>query len=81
MYIRITRSQCVPSLCDQVLTVAEQTNPALQRLPGFRSSYWGVDRGTGAMVAVSIWDTQEHTAFSREALIFSCCRRRRGSGR
>ena len=69
MYIRVTRSQCIPSQCDEVLAVAERTNPALQRLPGFRSSYWGVDRSTGAMIAISVWDTQEHAEFSREALI------------
>jgi hypothetical protein len=69
MYVRVTRSQCAPGLCDLVLVVAEQTNPALQRLPGFRSSFWGVDRETGALIAASIWDTQAHAAFSREALI------------
>src|SRR5690349_16768105 len=69
MYIRVTRSQSMPSQCDAVLAVAERTNPALQRLPGFRSSYWGVDRSTRAMIAISVWDTREHADFSREALI------------
>ena len=69
MYIRISRSRCNPSLCDEVLAVAEQTNPALRQLPGFQSSYWGVDRTSGAMVAVSTWDTGEHANFPRDALI------------
>ena len=69
MYIRISRSHCNPSQCDEVLAIAEQTNPALRQLPGFQSSYWGVDRATGAMIAVSTWDTKEHASFSRDALI------------
>jgi hypothetical protein len=69
MYIRISRSRCNPSQCDEVLTVAKQTNPALSQLPGFQTSYWGVDRASGAMIAVSSWDTREHADFSRDALI------------
>ena len=69
MYIRISRSRCNPSQCDEVLAVAEQTNPALRQLPGFQNSYWGVDRARGAMIAVSTWDTREHADFSRDALI------------
>jgi len=69
MYIRLSRLSCDPSECDAVLTGAEQTNPALRNLPGLQSSYWGVDRATGAMIAVSIWDTREHASFSREDLV------------
>ena len=69
MYIRISHARCDPRQCDEVLAVAEQTNPALRRLPGFQSSYWGVDRATGALVAVSTWDTREHAGFSRDAVI------------
>ena len=69
MYVRITRARCDPSQCNEALAVAEQTNPALRQLPGFQSSYWGVDRATGAMVAVSTWDSSEHAGFSRDALI------------
>jgi heme-degrading monooxygenase HmoA len=69
MYVRISRARCDPSQCDAVVAVAEQTNPALRRLPGFQSSYWGVDRANGELVAVSTWDTRDHAGFSREALI------------
>lgn len=74
MYIRISHARCAPSQCDDVLAVAEQTNSALRRLPGFQSSYWGVDRATGAMVAVSTWDTKEHAGFSRDAVISAAAR-------
>ena len=40
-------------------------------LPGCQSSYWGVDRAGDLGVAVSTWDTREHAAFSRDALLQS----------
>ena len=68
MYVRISRARCDPSKCDEVLAAAEQVNPALRQLPGFRDSYWGVDRASGVLVAVSTWDTRDHASFSRDAL-------------
>jgi heme-degrading monooxygenase HmoA len=69
MYIRLSRLFCDPGQCDEVLRGAEQTNGALRNLPGLQSSYWGVDRATGSMIAVSVWDTPEHASFSRDDLI------------
>lgn len=69
MYVRTSRAHCDPSECDQVLAGAERMNPSLSQLPGFRSSYWGVDRDKGAFIAVSTWDTREHASFSRDALL------------
>ena len=69
MYIRLSRLSCDPSQCDAVLATAEQTNTALRTLPGLQSSYWGVDRATGAMIALSVWDTRQHASFSRDDLI------------
>ena len=69
MYVRTSRAHCDPSECDEVLASAQRVNPVLSQLPGFQSSYWGVDRASGAMIAVSTWDTREHADFSRDALI------------
>jgi heme-degrading monooxygenase HmoA len=69
MYVRMSRARCDPSKCDEVLAAAEDVNPSLRQLPGFQSSYWAVDRASGAMIATSIWDTKEHASFSREALV------------
>jgi hypothetical protein len=69
MYVRTSRAHCDPSECDEVLASAQRTNPALRQLPGFQSSYWGVDRLKGALIAVSIWDTREHASFARDALL------------
>lgn len=68
MYVRISRSRCDPSKCDEVLAAAADVNPALRQLPGFQSSYWAVDRGSGAMVAVSTCDTRDDAAFPRDSL-------------
>ena len=54
MYVRTSRAHCDPSECDDVLAFAERTNPALSQLPGFQSSYWGVDRVKGTFIAVSV---------------------------
>ena len=69
MYVRTSRARCDPSKCDEVLASAQRVNPVLSQLPGFQSSYWGVDRVSGALMAVSTWDTREHAGFSREALL------------
>jgi heme-degrading monooxygenase HmoA len=69
MYIRTSRTRCDPNKCDEVLGAAEEVNPALRQLPGFQSSYWAVDRASGALIAVSTWDTKEHAGFSRDALL------------
>jgi heme-degrading monooxygenase HmoA len=68
MYLRISRVRSDSSKCDEVLAAAKGINPALRQLPGFQSSYWGVDRASGAMIAVSTWDTREHAGFRRDAL-------------
>ena len=68
MYLRISRARCDPSQCDVVLAAAGEVNPALRQLPGFQSSSWAVDRATGALLAMSTWDTREHAGFAREAL-------------
>jgi hypothetical protein len=82
MYVRTSRAHCDPSECDEVLASAQRTNPALSQLPGFQSSYWGVDRAKGAFIAVSVGG-HEILALSH----FPCCRSfvracdERGSGR
>ena len=68
MYVRISRTRCDPSKCDEVLAGAAEVNPALRQLPGLKSSYWTVDRDSGALIAISTWDTREHAGFSRDNL-------------
>ena len=65
MYLRITRARVDPARVDELAPVARDVGAALQRLPGFQGQHGGVDRGTGAVAAVSLWDTEEQARFSR----------------
>ena len=68
MYIRITRGRFDPAIYDQVLPLTQDVGAALQRLPGFQHRHTGLDRTAGVIAAVTVWDTQEHAAFSRDSL-------------
>ncbi len=60
MYMRVTRGHLDPVLAEEyVRVVGESTIPALQQMPGFRGVHAGADRETGALLAVSLWDTVE----------------------
>ena len=60
MYMRVTRGHLDPALVEEyVRVVGESTLPALQQMAGFRGVHAGADRETGALLAVSLWDTQE----------------------
>ncbi len=60
MYMRVTRGQLDPALVEEyVRVVGESTLPALQQMAGFRGVRAGADRETGALLVVSLWDTQE----------------------
>ena len=39
--------------------IAERLVPAVRQLPGFRAGYWMVNRQTGAVVTVFLYDTAE----------------------
>jgi hypothetical protein len=70
MYIRITRGRFNPSTeADIQRIVEEQVIPVVQKLPGFQRYLGGVDRTNGMLTAVSLWDTEEHASFSRDAMI------------
>jgi hypothetical protein len=69
MFLRITRgSYLLETEADVTRIVEELLVPAMRELPGFQHYYGGVNRATGAIVAVSLWDTEDHANFPREAL-------------
>ena len=68
MYMRITRGQFDPAKFDALSQLAAEVNAAVTRLPGCRAMYQATDRARGTSVAVSIFDTEQHARFSREAL-------------
>ena len=70
MYVRITRGRFNPSTeADIQRLVEEQVIPAIQKLPGFQRYLGGVNRSTGMLTAVSLWDTEDQASFSRDAMI------------
>ena len=68
MYLRVTRGRFDPAAAEQFLRTSAEVQAALGRLPGFRHAHTGVDRAAGRMVAVSLWDTEEHARFPREVV-------------
>ena len=68
MYLRLTRARFDPALADQVVPLASEVRAAMRRLPGLQHNHQGIDRAAGTVAAVSVWDSEEHANFSREAL-------------
>ncbi|HWQ15688.1 MAG TPA: hypothetical protein VNL77_23005 [Roseiflexaceae bacterium] len=69
MFVRISHGRFNPASESDVQRIVEgQVIPVIQGLPGFQRYYGGVNRGAGTLVAVTVWDTEEHASFSRENL-------------
>jgi hypothetical protein len=66
MYLRISHGHFDTSRFDEV-AAALQGATAVRQLPGYQSSCWGLDQASGALVALSTWDTRQHAMFSRTA--------------
>ncbi len=68
MHLRITRGFFDPARWDESVALSQEVGDALARLPGFVDYRGGGDRATGAIVAVSAWDSEAHARFGREVL-------------
>ena len=68
MYLRLTRARFDPALADQVVPLASAVRAAMRRLPGPQHNHQSIDRAAGTVAAVSVWDSEEHAGFAREAL-------------
>ena len=68
MYMRLTRGRFDPAAADRMAEVSREVQAAVGRLPGFQHIHTGIDRAAGRMAAVSLWDTEEHARFPREAV-------------
>jgi quinol monooxygenase YgiN len=68
MYLRITRTHFDPTLAEQVAPLAREAVAAVQRLPGVQQVHQGIDRASGTGAIVSVWDSEAHARFSRDAL-------------
>ena len=68
MYLRVTRGRFDSARTGRDLRlVDEATLPALRQLPGFRGVHTGIDSESGALVAVSLWDTREQAQAAGDA--------------
>jgi len=67
MYLRLSKVRFEPALADQMVSLAE-VGAVEARLPGATNVFRAVDRGTGALVSISLWDAEHHARFSREEL-------------
>jgi len=67
MYLRVTRGQWAdPASADSQPTgqLLEELNRTIRGLPGNQNYVGGVDpSGNGRVIAISVWDTQEHARF------------------
>jgi len=68
MYLRLTRGQFDPAAADQITALASDVTAAVRRMPGMQHIFQAQDRSAGTLVAISIWDTEEHARFTREDL-------------
>jgi quinol monooxygenase YgiN len=68
MYLRITRARYDPGRSEEILALASEITAAVEGLSGCQAIYQGTDRTTGTIAAVSVWDTEQHARFSRDAL-------------
>ncbi len=72
MYVRISRGRFNRGTESDVQRVVEElVVPAVRALPGFQRYIGGVNRNAGIMIATSLWDSEAHASFSREALMGS----------
>jgi hypothetical protein len=68
MYLRITRAVFDPAIYDQIAAVSREVPAAMGRLPGLQHLHQGFDRTTGTAAVVSVWDSEAHARFQRDAL-------------
>ena len=68
MYLRLTRARFDPARAEQIIPIAGEVRTAMRRLPGLQHNHQGIDRAAGTVAAVSVWDSEAHANFSREAL-------------
>jgi quinol monooxygenase YgiN len=68
MYIRVTRGRFDAAKYDEFRALSRDVQAAVQRLPGCQSMHNGGDPDRGQLITVSIWDSEEHARFSRDAI-------------
>jgi heme-degrading monooxygenase HmoA len=67
MHARIIRASGWASEEEGRQFIKERVIPGLKDLAGFAGGYWMYDRGSGRMLAVTLWETEQHVRASDAA--------------
>ncbi|HEX9891444.1 MAG TPA: hypothetical protein VGB28_05225 [Actinomycetota bacterium] len=68
MWARVTTIEGTPDQADiAVKLVEENVIPAAKQWQGFSGGWWLLDRATGRMIAMTLWDSEETLNASAEA--------------
>jgi heme-degrading monooxygenase HmoA len=69
MHARVTRLEASPERLDEMTRqFEEQTVPVLDGLAGYKGYVLLVDRGSGAAIAVTYWESEEALRGSEDAV-------------
>jgi hypothetical protein len=67
-FARVTFGEGDPARMDEGIANLNQTViPRARELPGFQGGYWLADRATGKILAVVVYDSEEHIRQTDEA--------------
>jgi len=66
MHARVSVFQAAPEEVDAAIEVGRQTLPQMMQIEGFRGNLALVDRGTGRITSVTLWESEEAMAASEE---------------
>jgi heme-degrading monooxygenase HmoA len=66
MFFRLVSCTVDPGKVDETVAVFRSANaPGLAALPGFVQVLYGLNRKTGKVTTVTVWDSEEHERASR----------------
>jgi len=67
MFARVTIAQAEPDRIEAAIgNFREQVGAAAKKLTGFKGSYFLVDRKSGKIMGIALWDTEENLRASSE---------------
>lgn len=68
MFARLTTIQGTPAKIEDAIRVVENdVIPGAKVLDGFKDGYWCVDRKTGKMLSLTLFETEKHLESSEAA--------------
>lgn len=67
MHARITTIQGDPSQAEEAIAmVQDQVIPGAKGMQGFSGGYWALDRESGRMLAITLWESEDAMTQSEE---------------